>query len=68
MISAPTHQVLWAVQLMCGRGTAGDEGLEHAAHHHCFHVLCQRLVVPSGEVVPEARLVWKQQEGRRDHG
>ena len=60
-----THQVLWAVQLVCGRGAAGDEGLEHAAHHHRLHVLGHGLVVPRGEVVPEACLVWKQQGGGR---
>lgn len=68
MISHPTHQVLGAVQLVCGRGAAGDEGLEHAAHHHRLHILGHGLVVPRGEVVPEARLVWKQQGGGRDHG
>lgn len=46
---------------MRGGGAAGDEGLEHARHHHRLHVLCHRLVVPGGEVVPEARLVWKRQ-------
>ena len=66
--SQTTHQVLWAVELMCGRGTACDEGLEHAAHNHRLHVLCYRFVVPCGEVVPETRLVWKQQGGGRDHG
>lgn len=53
-----THQVLRTVQLVRGGGTAGDEGLEHAAHHHRLHVLCHGLVVPRGEVVPKARLVW----------
>lgn len=67
-ISHPTHQVLGAVQLMCGRGAAGDEGFEHAAHHHRLHILGHRLVVPCGEVIPKARLVWKQQGGGRDHG
>lgn len=46
---------------MRGGGAAGDEGLEHASHHHRLHILCHRLVVTRGEVVPEARLVWKQQ-------
>lgn len=68
MTSHTTHQVLGAVQLVCGRSAAGDEGLEHAAHHHRLHVLGHRLVVPRGEVVPEASLVWKQQGGGRDHG
>ena len=57
-MSHASHQVLGAVQLVCGGGTAGDEGLEHAAHHHRLHVLGNRLVVPRGEVVPEAGLVW----------
>lgn len=65
MVSRLTHQVLGAVQLVCSRGAAGDKGLKHAAHHHCLHVLRQRLVVPCGEVVTKARLVWKQQEGRK---
>lgn len=47
------------MQLVCGGGAAGDEGLEHASHHHRLHVLRHRLVVPRGEVVPEARFVWK---------
>lgn len=63
-----THQVLGAVQLVCGRGAAGDEALEHAAHHHRLHVLGHGLVVARGEVVPEARLVWKQQGSGREHG
>lgn len=53
------HQVLGTVQLVSGGRAAGDERLEHAAHHHRLHVLRQRLVVPRGEVVPKARLVWK---------
>lgn len=57
-VSAPTHQVLRTVQLVRGGGTAGDEGLEHASHHHRLHSLCHGLVVPRGEVVPKARLVW----------
>ncbi len=57
MISHTTHQVLWAVQLVRGGGAAGDEGLEHASHHHRLHILGHGLVVPRGEVVPEARLV-----------
>lgn len=61
VISCATHQVFWTVQLMCGGGTAGDEGLEHASHHHRLHILRYRLVVPRGEVVPKARLVWKRQ-------
>lgn len=67
MFSHTTHQVLRAVQLVCGGGAAGDEGLEHTSHHHRLHILRDRLVVPCGEVVPEARLVWKQQGGGRDH-
>lgn len=58
---ARTHQVLGAVQLVRGGGAARDERLEHAAHHHCLHVLRHRLVVPRGEVIAEACLVWKQQ-------
>lgn len=46
---------------MCGGGTAGDEGLEHASHHHSLHILRYRLVVSRGEVIPKARLVWKRQ-------
>lgn len=53
---------------MCGGGTAGDEGLEHASHHHRLHILRYRLVVPRGEVVPKARLVWKRQRSGGDHG
>lgn len=60
-----THQVFGAVQLVRGRGAASDERLEHAAHHHRLHVLSQRLVVPRGEIVAKARLVWKQQ-GRQE--
>lgn len=60
--SRATHQVFGTVQLMCGGGTAGDEGLEHAPHHHRLHVLRDRLVVPRGEVVPKAGLVWKRQQ------
>lgn len=67
-ISRTTHQVFRTVQLMCGGGTAGDEGLEHASHHHRLHILRYRLVVPRGEVVPKARLVWKQQWSGGDHG
>lgn len=63
-VSLSTHQVLRAVQLVCGGGAACDERLEHAAHHHRLHVLRHRLVVPRGEVIAEARFVWKQQ-GRR---
>lgn len=55
------------MQLVRGRGAAGDEGLEHAAHNHRLHVLGHRLVVPRGEVVPEARLVWKQEGGTTNH-
>lgn len=63
------HQVLGAVQLVCGGGAAGDEGLEHAAHHDRLHVLGHGLVVPRGEVVPEAGLVWNEEgRGGRDHG
>lgn len=66
-----THQVLGAVQLVRGGGAARDERLEHAAHHHRLHVLGHRLVVASGEVVAEARLVWGggvDREGRREGG
>lgn len=57
------------MQLVRGRGAAGDERLEHAAHHHRLHVLGHGLVVPRGEVVPEARLVWRKAAGREsaDH-
>lgn len=65
---APTHQVLRAVQLVRGGRTAGNQGLEHAAYHHSLHILGHRLVVPCGEVIPKACLVWKQQAGETtDH-
>lgn len=51
---------------MCGGGAARYKRLEHAPHHHRLHVLGQGLVVARCEVVTEARLVWKQQGGRRD--
>ena len=67
--SHAAHQVLRAVQLVRGRGAAGDERLEHAAHHHRLHVLGHGLVVPRGEVVPEARLVWRGgRQEEREHG
>ena len=58
-----TDQVLGAVQLVGGGGTACDQGLEHAAHHHRLHALGQRLAIPRREVVPEARLVWAEAGG-----
>ena len=55
--AAFSHQVLWTVELVGSGGAAGYQGLKHAAHHHRLHVLSQRLALPRGEVVSEARLV-----------
>lgn len=56
-MKSAAYQVFWAVQLMCSRSTASDQRLEHGAHNNTFHVLCCRLVVHCGKVIPKSSLV-----------
>lgn len=52
-----SHQVLRTVQLMCGRSTARDEGLEHGTDDNAFHILGCGFVVHCGEIISKPSLV-----------
>lgn len=57
-----SHQILRAVQFVCGWSAACDEGLEHGTDDNAFHILGCGFVVHCGEVISKTSLVWNAKE------